>query len=263
MFSGLDHSFTFATLIALLPCLLSWWSGTQLAQRVDDPVLPERFMAHQRRNGMLLAAAIRRLGDSRTAGIAVDRAAAVQHRCRRRISAAARDLRGNVELHRVPVLLPPADDRRLRRVDRARRHAGARGDGRPVRLDRRCNRRGTGGRVGSPLLESPPLPAALPAARRRPAARALPPARHEVSACPAAVPPRRPPRRCRRQRAGAARHLAPETPCSSRTRSWSGWTRTRSSQSADTSSRTSSPTTGRGCSASAGRPPRLPSPARR
>ena len=57
MFSGLDHSFTFATLIALLPCLLSWWSGTQLAQRKDDPVLPERFMAHQRRNGMLLAAA--------------------------------------------------------------------------------------------------------------------------------------------------------------------------------------------------------------
>ena len=57
MFSGLDHSFTVATLIALLPCLLSWRSGAQLAQSLDDPVLPERFMAHQRRNGMLLAAA--------------------------------------------------------------------------------------------------------------------------------------------------------------------------------------------------------------
>jgi Zn-dependent protease with chaperone function len=56
MFSGPDHSFTAATLLALVPCLLSWWSGTELARRLDDPVLPERFMAHQRRNAVLLAA---------------------------------------------------------------------------------------------------------------------------------------------------------------------------------------------------------------
>ena len=56
MFPGFDHSFTAATLLALVPCLLSWWSGTELARRLDDPVLPERFMAHQRRNGILLAA---------------------------------------------------------------------------------------------------------------------------------------------------------------------------------------------------------------
>ena len=56
MFFGLHYSFALATLLALVPSLLSWWSGTRLARRLDDPVLPERFMAHHRRNGILLVA---------------------------------------------------------------------------------------------------------------------------------------------------------------------------------------------------------------
>jgi Zn-dependent protease with chaperone function len=43
-------------LIALLPALLSWWSGRRLATLADDPALPERLHASRRVHGMILVA---------------------------------------------------------------------------------------------------------------------------------------------------------------------------------------------------------------
>ena len=107
------------------------------------------------------------------------------------------------------------------------------------------------------LLEGPALPAARPANRRGPAARALPRARGRSLQLPE-------PLFLRADLDGGAVANALALPSRrgnavlfTETRSWSGWTRTRPSQSADTSSRTSSTTTGRGCSASTWRPPRL------
>ena len=226
MFAGLDHSFTFATLIALLPCLLSWWSGTQLAQRKDDPVLPERFMAHQRRNGMLLAAGFvaSAMVEPRalpwTGPLLFSTVVAAGYPVRRAIYGETWSFTA------LPVVLPPADDRRLRRVDRARRHS---------RRSRRWPGRSTGSPVRSPAAvviawdrhyaESLAQPAALPATRRGPAAGALPSARDEVFATRAAVPPCRSSRRGRGQRAGAAVASRKRRTFHAR-RCWSGWTRT-------------------------------------
>jgi hypothetical protein len=44
--------------IALLPAILSWWSGRRLAKRADDPALPERLHASRRVHGMILVVSI-------------------------------------------------------------------------------------------------------------------------------------------------------------------------------------------------------------
>ena len=57
MFIGLSHSYAVATLLALLPAAVAWLSGRRLTRRLDDPVLPERLMSHQRRNRAVLSLA--------------------------------------------------------------------------------------------------------------------------------------------------------------------------------------------------------------
>ena len=44
-------------LIAVLPGLFAWWAGRGLTRLADDPVLPERLAAYQRRNGVVLVLA--------------------------------------------------------------------------------------------------------------------------------------------------------------------------------------------------------------
>ncbi len=39
-------------LIALMPAAISWWSGRRLLAVIDDPILPERMIANQRRNSV-------------------------------------------------------------------------------------------------------------------------------------------------------------------------------------------------------------------
>lgn len=46
------------TLIALLPGLIAWWNGRELVAIADDPILPERLLANQRRNGVALVLAL-------------------------------------------------------------------------------------------------------------------------------------------------------------------------------------------------------------
>jgi Zn-dependent protease with chaperone function len=46
------HSVALIALIALLPAVICWWSGRRLARHLDDPLLPERLLAHRRRNGI-------------------------------------------------------------------------------------------------------------------------------------------------------------------------------------------------------------------
>jgi Zn-dependent protease with chaperone function len=49
-------------LIALVPGALSWWSGRQLAGRLNDPALPELLAEHRRRQGMVLVGVMCALG---------------------------------------------------------------------------------------------------------------------------------------------------------------------------------------------------------
>ena len=44
-------------LLCLLPAAMRWWSARTLIPLIDDPVLPERLVAHRRRNltGLWLA----------------------------------------------------------------------------------------------------------------------------------------------------------------------------------------------------------------
>src|SRR5688572_13822791 len=44
-------------LVALMPAVVCWVSGRRLARYEHDPSLPERLLAHQRRNGIALAVA--------------------------------------------------------------------------------------------------------------------------------------------------------------------------------------------------------------
>jgi hypothetical protein len=44
--------------LCLVPAAVSWWSGRSLLAQVDDPLLPERLLAHRHRNRTLLWAAI-------------------------------------------------------------------------------------------------------------------------------------------------------------------------------------------------------------
>ena len=50
MVSRFGDSSALLALIALLPGVISWWSGRKLIALVDDPILPERMIANQRRN---------------------------------------------------------------------------------------------------------------------------------------------------------------------------------------------------------------------
>ena len=45
-------------LIALLPAVISWWSGRKLLALVDDPILPERMNANQRRTSLSFIVAL-------------------------------------------------------------------------------------------------------------------------------------------------------------------------------------------------------------
>jgi Zn-dependent protease with chaperone function len=52
MFQELPGAPAAAALLALTPAALRWWWGRALARLADDPVLPERLAAHNRRVGM-------------------------------------------------------------------------------------------------------------------------------------------------------------------------------------------------------------------
>ena len=58
MLTSFQHSALLLVSIATLPAIISWWSGRRLAGMLDDPILPERLVAHQRRNGAVLILAI-------------------------------------------------------------------------------------------------------------------------------------------------------------------------------------------------------------
>jgi Zn-dependent protease with chaperone function len=51
------HPVLVTTLVALMPAAVSWVSCRRLARYVDDPSIPERLLAHQRRNGIALGVA--------------------------------------------------------------------------------------------------------------------------------------------------------------------------------------------------------------
>ena len=52
MVSRFGDSFALLALIALLPGVISWWSGRKLLALADDPILPERMIANRRRTGL-------------------------------------------------------------------------------------------------------------------------------------------------------------------------------------------------------------------
>src|SRR5215212_3801829 len=49
-------------LIACVPGALSWWTGRQLARRLNDPGLPDLLAAHRQRHGIVLVGAMCALG---------------------------------------------------------------------------------------------------------------------------------------------------------------------------------------------------------
>jgi hypothetical protein len=256
MFPGLDHSFTLATLIALLPGLLSWWSGTQLARSLDDPVLPERFMAHQRRNGMLLAAAFvaSAIVEPRAlpwnGPLLFSTVLAAGYPARRAIYGETWSFTAYLSFfHRLTIgvlgvwmvlAAIPAVGAMAGRFDWI---AGAAAAGLVIAWDRHYSR------VLRYLLRCQPLEDGPLLAR----------CRQLATKCPLPVPEFL---RADLHGGFVAKlwrcHRFAETPSSSRTRCWRDSTKTRSSRSAATSSRTSSTTRRRGCGASAGRPPPWP-----
>ena len=62
MLTSPRDSFALLALIALLPGAISWWSGRRLARLADDPLLPELYAAHGRRNRATLIVALVGLG---------------------------------------------------------------------------------------------------------------------------------------------------------------------------------------------------------
>ena len=62
MFATSRGLYPLLILIALVPGLLSWWSGHRLARRVNDPALPELLAAHQRRHTAMLVGAMTVIG---------------------------------------------------------------------------------------------------------------------------------------------------------------------------------------------------------
>jgi Zn-dependent protease with chaperone function len=62
MLSRLQDSSALLALLAIMPGAIVWWSGRQLAPRLDDPVLPERLAASRRQHGILFVVALALLG---------------------------------------------------------------------------------------------------------------------------------------------------------------------------------------------------------
>jgi Zn-dependent protease with chaperone function len=58
MFGSPRSIYLVVVLIALVPGVISWWSGRRLARRADDPALPELLAAHRRRNGAMFGVAM-------------------------------------------------------------------------------------------------------------------------------------------------------------------------------------------------------------
>ena len=58
MFASPRNVYLVVVLIALVPGVVSWWSGRRLARRADDPALPEQLAAHRRRNGAMFGVAL-------------------------------------------------------------------------------------------------------------------------------------------------------------------------------------------------------------
>ena len=58
MFSNIPGSPVIGLLIALVPAAYTWWNGRALARIPDDPLLPERLMAHRLRARQVFACAV-------------------------------------------------------------------------------------------------------------------------------------------------------------------------------------------------------------
>jgi Zn-dependent protease with chaperone function len=58
MFVSPRSVYLVVVLIALVPGVISWWSGRRLARRADEPALPELLAAHRRRNGAMYGVAL-------------------------------------------------------------------------------------------------------------------------------------------------------------------------------------------------------------
>src|SRR5215212_6865670 len=62
MFASLRSLYLLLLLIASVPGALSWWSGRQLARRLNDPGLPDLLAAHRQRHGVVLVGTMCILG---------------------------------------------------------------------------------------------------------------------------------------------------------------------------------------------------------
>ena len=58
MLDDLPYGEAVALTIALIPALLQWWSGRAFVRAIDDPTLPERLAANQRRSGSVFGVAV-------------------------------------------------------------------------------------------------------------------------------------------------------------------------------------------------------------
>ncbi|HEX2452155.1 MAG TPA: M48 family metalloprotease [Vicinamibacterales bacterium] len=58
MLDDLPYGEAVALTIALIPALLQWWSGRAFVRVIDDPTLPERLAANQRRSGSVFGVAV-------------------------------------------------------------------------------------------------------------------------------------------------------------------------------------------------------------
>jgi Zn-dependent protease with chaperone function len=62
MLTRLQDSSAILALLAVMPGAIVWWSGRQLAPRLDDPVLPERLAVSRRQHGIVFVVTLALLG---------------------------------------------------------------------------------------------------------------------------------------------------------------------------------------------------------